>query len=117
MLPFKNRLVKRKDFENVQRSGHFFTESNLAIKIAGNNLKETRIGFVVGLKFSKKAVERNLAKRQLREIFQKKLPDIKKGFDMVVMVRKREGEKIMREKLAESAKKILEKSDMLIKSL
>jgi ribonuclease P protein component len=110
MLPFKNRLTKRKDFDRVQKVGQFFSEGNLAVKMAANESGETRIGFVVGMKFSKKAVERNLAKRQLREIFRRKLPVFKKGFDVAVMIRKREHEKIIPGRLEKNADQILQKA-------
>jgi ribonuclease P protein component len=113
MLPFKNRLTKRKDFDRVQKSGQFFSEGNLALKFTQNDLGETRIGFVVGMKFSRKAVERNSAKRQLRELFRKKLSGLKKGVDVVVMIRKREGEKIFPNKLEKNADQILQKSSLL----
>jgi ribonuclease P protein component len=113
MLPFKNRLTKRKDFEKTQKSGQFFSEANIALKIAINGLPDTRVGFVVGMKFAKKAVERNQAKRQLRDIFQKSLPQIKKGFDVVVMIRKHEGEKIHPDKLGGNIRSVLQKSGLV----
>jgi len=113
MLPFKNRLTKRKDFERVQKSGQFFSEANIALKMAQNGLPETRVGFVVGMKFAKKAVERNQAKRQLRDILQKSLPQIKGGFDVVVMIRKREGERIRPDKLGGNIASVLHKSGLV----
>lgn len=93
MLPFKNRLVKRKDHERVQKAGKFISFSNIAIKALENNLGETRIGIVVGLKYSKKAVERNLVKRALSEFLRTEIKNIEKGWDIVVMARKRDEEK------------------------
>jgi len=113
MLPFKNRLTKRKDFERIQGGGQFFSEANIALKMAQNGLSDTRVGFIVGMKFSKKAVERNLAKRQLRDILQKSLPRIKRGFDVVVMLRRREGERIYPEKLSKNISSVLCKSGLV----
>jgi ribonuclease P protein component len=113
MLPFKNRLTRRKDFEKIQKSGQFFSEANVAIKIAKNGLLETRIGFIAGMKFAKKAVERNQAKRLLRDLFQKNLPQIKKGVDVIVMIRKREGEKIRPDKLSANITQVLQKSGLI----
>lgn len=112
MLPFKNRLVKRKDFEDVFRIGSAYSQGNVLIKISKNGLNETRIGFVVGAKFSKKAVERNEMKRRLREIFRKKLAEIEAGWDVVVLGRKREGEKIRFQRLAEDVDAALEKAGL-----
>ena len=89
MLPLKNRLVKRQDYERVYRSGRFFAQEELSFKIAKNGLKESRIGIVVGLKFSSRAVARNQAKRKLREIFRLLLPKMERGWDVVVFAKKK----------------------------
>ena len=93
MLPFKNRLTRKKDHEKVQKLGSFVSLNNIAIKVLENDLKETRVGIVVGLKYSKKAVERNQVKRIIRDIIQPELKNIKKGVDVVIMARKRDEEK------------------------
>jgi len=113
MLPFKNRLTKRRDIEKLQKGGEFFSEANIAVKSVKNGLPETRIGFAAGLKYSKKAVERNLVKRQLRDIVQKMLPRVKKGFDVLVMIRKREEEKVRFEKLEKNIEGVLQKSGLM----
>ncbi|MDR3558852.1 MAG: ribonuclease P protein component [Candidatus Pacebacteria bacterium] len=92
MLPPKNRLIKKKDFETVHRLGRFFSFGLLAAKVSRNTREETRLGFAVGIKFSKKAVQRNRIKRQLREIVRLNLEKIKPGFDVVVVVRKTQDE-------------------------
>ena len=86
MLPFKCRLKKKKDFENVFKSGKGFKEDSLYFKIKKNNLKNSRFCFVVGKNISKKAVERNKIKRQLREIIKKNLDEIKINADCVLIV-------------------------------
>ena len=78
-----------------------------------NDLKETRIGIVVGLKFSKKAVERNQMKRFLREIFRPELKNIKEGFDFVVVARKRDREKIKKEKIQEFVMDLLKRGELI----
>jgi len=113
MLPFKNRLVKRKDFEKIQRAGLFFSQGNIAVKFVKNGMEESRIGFSVGLKFSKLAVARNQAKRMLREIFRTQLKRIKKGMDIDVIIRKREGEKINNKKIAEDVESVLKKAGLI----
>lgn len=115
MLPFKNRLTKKKDIESVQKRGLFFSDGNIAIKYFENNQADTRVGFIAGLKFSKKAVARNQVKRQLREIFQNNLKNIKKGVDVVVMARKRDDERISFNKLEENANRLLKKSGLIEK--
>ncbi len=86
MLPKKNRLKKNKDFERIFKIGKGYRENFLFLKIAENNLKTSRFGFVVSKKFSKKAFIRNKIKRRLRELVKLKLPEIRKGIDGVILV-------------------------------
>ena len=109
MLPFKNRLTRRKDHEKVQKLGNFISLDNIAIKTLENGLGETRVGIVVGLKYSKKAIERNQTKRVLSELVRTEVKNLKKGLDIVIMARKREEEKTrninFKKNLAEALKK------------
>ncbi len=114
MLPFKNRLTKRKDHERVQKLGRFVSLNNIAMKILENDLRETRVGIIAGLKFSKKAVARNQAKRMISDIIQLELKNIEKGLDIVIMARKREEEKIKSINFRKNIKEILVNSQLLI---
>lgn len=87
MLSKKYRLAKEKDFKRVFGSRKTFVQSFVFIKLAENKLVFSRFGFVVGLKISKKAVERNKIRRQMQEIIRTNIAGIRKGFDVVVMVK------------------------------
>jgi len=115
MLPFKNRLVKKKDFDRVHQSGQFFSEANIAMKVSKNDLPDTRVGVIVGLKFSKKAVERNRMKRQIRDLLQGEIRKFKKGFDVMVMIRRKEGERIIPKKMEQNIANVLERSGLIVK--
>ncbi len=86
MLPAKNRLKLKKDFERVFKEGKGYKENCLYLKLVKNNLESSRFGFAVGKKYSNKATLRNKIKRRLREIIRPALPDIKKGADAVIVV-------------------------------
>ncbi len=86
MLPRDNKLKKKKDFENVFKRGKGFKQGFLYLKIVKNKLKTSRFAVVVGKNFSKKAVERNKIKRQIKEIIQANLPEIKPAIDGVIVV-------------------------------
>ena len=86
MLPVRNRLKKKKDFERIFKEGQGFKQGFLYLKIKKNNLKSSRFGFIVSKKFAKKAVIRNKIKRRLRELIKIKLPEIKKGIDGIIIV-------------------------------
>ena len=85
MLAKANRLTLKKDFAKVFEKGRSSFDGVLGIKILENDLKQTRFGFLVGQKVSKKAVVRNKIKRRLRAIVRQKFPKIKDGFDVVVI--------------------------------
>jgi ribonuclease P protein component len=80
-----NRLKKRNDFEKALRKGWKFKEDFLSLRLARNNFKKSRFGFIVSQKVSKKAVLRNKIKRRLRAIVNMKLPKIKNGLDIVLI--------------------------------
>jgi ribonuclease P protein component len=86
MLAKENRLRKTKDFEKVFKKGKAYKEDFLFIKIIENDLEESRFGFVVSKKFSKKALDRNKIKRQLRGLIKLKLSNVKKGLDVIILV-------------------------------
>ena len=86
MLAKRNRLKKQKDFERVFKKGRGAKEDFLYLKVVKNELKSSRFGFVVSKKFSKKAVLRNRIKRRLAELIRIKLPKIKKGIDVAIVV-------------------------------
>lgn len=81
-----NRLRKDRDFRRVYRRGRSLSNRYLVLIYKKNGLEDTRIGFSISKKFGK-AVERNRIKRQLRSICREYLPDLKRGYDMVFVVR------------------------------
>jgi ribonuclease P protein component len=90
MLPKVNRLKKKKEFEKVFKKGRFLKEDFLILKAIPNNLKNSRFGFIISSKVSKKAVVRNKIKRWLRNIILFKLKEdnqMKEMMDVVIIVK------------------------------
>jgi len=85
MLPKIDRLRKKKDIERVFGKGKRFKEDFLILKITRNDLSQTRFGFIVSQKVSKKATLRNKIKRRLREMASKKRGKLKKGLDVLLI--------------------------------
>ena len=83
MLSGKHRLKKKNDFGLVFKKGKGFKKDFLLLKVIKNRLRETRFGFIVSSKVSKKAVVRNRIKRKLRGAVEKNLNKIEKGIDVV----------------------------------
>jgi len=83
MLPAKNRLKKKKDFERVFKEGRGAREDFLFLKLVKNNSGFNRIAFIVGKNVSKKASQRNKVKRIISEIVRLRLKNLKPGIDGV----------------------------------
>lgn len=86
MIPKKNRLTAKKDFTRVFAKGRLFRSKGISMKIVRNGLPESRFGFVVSNKVSKKAVIRNKIRRRLRDSVGRRLAVIPSGFDVAVLV-------------------------------
>lgn len=87
MLPKENRLRQEQDFKQLARAGQAVFSPNLSLKLLRNNSDLSRFGIIVSTKVSKKAVLRNRLKRRLREIIRLNLPQLKKGFDVMILTR------------------------------
>lgn len=85
MLPKKNRLTKKNEFDNVFKKGISVFNTILGIKITKNNLTESRFGIIVSNKISKKANERNKIKRRIKDCLKKENTKILTPIDCVVI--------------------------------
>ena len=88
MLPLKNRLKNKDDFNKAYRYGKSLFCDKIVLKVKKNNLPVIRIGISVGVKNFKKAVTRNRLKRQVRAFFLDELKKIKPGFDFIIIIQK-----------------------------
>jgi ribonuclease P protein component len=91
MLPRSERLRRRQDFAAVYARKKSWANALLVLYVrryeSGSENSETRrIGFSVSKKVGK-AHERNRLKRRLREICRTQLPDLRRPFDAVFVVR------------------------------
>ena len=79
-------LKKNKDYKSVYDCNNSISDYNLVIFIKKNDYKYSRFGFTAAKKI-KKAVERNLVRRRLKEIVRQKEDNIKEGYDIILMAR------------------------------
>lgn len=97
-LPKVYRLRRRQDFAAVYRNGqqsgtkHFVVRALRVIEQRGDStgaavLPETRLGISVSQKVSKRAVVRNRIKRQMRAAFYQLIPQVNRGWWLVVGIR------------------------------
>lgn len=111
MLASKFRLKKRINFARCEIDGTLIQYPSFGVEIYDrkDNLN-SRFGFIISTKISKKAVIRNKIKRIISEKIRMKLPDVKAGLDVVFLVKP----SILRLEREEIEKEI---SNVLIKNL
>ena len=73
-------------FERVRRAGRSWASGPVVLNAAPNGQEGNRFGFVTGKKVGG-AVERNRARRLIREAVRLKLPLLKPGYDLVWVAR------------------------------
>ena len=113
MLSAKNRITKKEDYDAVYRQGGTVSFGGVLLKFRKNNLERARIGIVVGVKFSKLAVERNRIKRQLRVIARANLEKIASGWDIVIIAQKKGKLDVSSHELEERVKKMLKMGKLI----
>jgi ribonuclease P protein component len=69
-------------FERVRREGRTWSAGLLVLNAAPNGQDIVRCGFITGKKVGK-AVQRNRARRLIREAVRKRLPEVRTGWDLV----------------------------------
>jgi ribonuclease P protein component len=115
MLPIPHRLKGRKIFNDIFRLGKAFSNDVMIMKvISGEKNQPSRFGFAASLKFSKKAVERNKAKRWMREAVRARIKDIQSGQEIVFLINpKFPKEKLGLELIRENIEKLLKQAKIL----
>ena len=86
MLAKPQRLARDKDFEKIFKQGKSFFSKLLGVKIILNQRTVNRYGIIVSSKVSKKAVDRNLLKRQVREAIKRLDSKMAQGIDLAIVV-------------------------------
>ena len=83
----EERLRKKREFERVFNHGKSLGGSTVAFYFVENEFGRPRAGFIASKKVSRKAVERNRAKRLMREVF--RLNKHRLGpYDLIFIARK-----------------------------
>ncbi|NLM06049.1 MAG: ribonuclease P protein component [Tissierellia bacterium] len=86
MNPGYKSIKKNEDYRAVYKSGIIKNSPYFTLTYLDNNKDETRIGIAVSKKTGN-SVKRNRIKRRMREIIRKNYSKIKKGFDLVIVMR------------------------------
>ena len=85
-FPRTLRLLCKSQFDAVFRQGKRIPQRHLLLFVKPNTLSSPRLGIATGKRYGK-AVERNRAKRIVREVFRRFIRQHLPGIDVVVLVR------------------------------
>ena len=113
MLSREKRLTHSRDFDLVYRKGRRVASASFNLSFSKNRLHVTRVGVVVGKRFSKKAVLRNYAKRILREATRDVYPEMKSGFDIVIFAHKKDNQKPTLAEIKKELKAAIQKGGII----
>lgn len=83
-FPKRSRLLRRPEYLRVQRGGRKLHTRSLLILVKPNKLGRTRLGIAVSKKFGD-SVQRNRAKRVVREVFRRNRRLFPGSVDLVVI--------------------------------
>ena len=81
------RLTSTTDFERVRRFGKSYAHPFIVLVVLQNEMDQSRIGVAAGRSIGN-AVQRNRAKRLLRESIRPLIPGIPPGWDLIILARK-----------------------------
>lgn len=84
----RNTLKKNSDFRRLYAKGKSAANPYLAAYCRRNRLGRNRLGYTVSVKLGG-AVVRNRIRRRLREIVRLRAPELKEGWDIVLVARRR----------------------------
>lgn len=88
MLPRQHRLHKDSEIKRLVRVGKTFFLPQFTIKYSQNKEDITKIGFIVSSRVDKRAVVRNKLTRQMREVLRVLLPNLEKGYSLLIIAKK-----------------------------
>ncbi|MBE2183728.1 MAG: ribonuclease P protein component [Anaerolineae bacterium] len=86
MLPRELRLRRAEDFERLRYEGKSFAGRMMVLSVTPNDAGFNRYGFIVSRRFGK-AVQRNRARRLMREGLRLLHPRLVSGYDLALIAR------------------------------
>ena len=87
MLKKQQRITSGRDFQYIYRRGRHLSSAFFGLNYLRNNFGFSRLGVVVSKKTARRATDRNLLKRRVREILRLNYSKITPGFDLIVTLK------------------------------
>lgn len=113
MLAKRYKLKSNSEISKVFKNGKTVKSSFLFLRYQFNNSDHPRIAFSIGLKYSKKAVDRNHAKRILRASADSFINEIKPNCDLIFYFDKSFQEKLNLQETKEVMRSCLLRANLL----
>ena len=85
-MKFSESLKKNKDFQHVYKKGKSYANTYLVMYVAENGTSGNRLGISVSKKVGKSVVRSHVT-RLIRESYRALEPQLRQGFDLVVIAR------------------------------
>jgi len=82
----KFRLTRSTDFKRVRRTGKSYAHPFVVLVVQASEVPKVRVGVTAGRSVGG-AVQRNRAKRLLREAMRPLLPELHPGWDLILIAR------------------------------
>jgi len=98
-FPKEEHILKSKDFRSVYKKGVSSRKGAVILYSFQNNLAHNRIGFSISSSNVKLATRRNRIRRLFRETYRLRKDSLKKGFDIVIVVKRGVDKTLSREKI------------------
>jgi len=89
MLPRKNRIVKKAEFEKIKKVGRRIPSASFSAVFLKGEGKDPKFGFVVSGKVAKKAVDRNRTKRVFSQSVRDLMGNFPEGVEVVFLLNKK----------------------------
>jgi ribonuclease P protein component len=88
-------ILKSKEYRVVYKKGLSVKQGPLVLCYLPNDLSHSRVGFSISSRNVKLSSRRNRARRLFREVYRKNKGSIKKGLDLVIIVKRNLPENMM----------------------
>lgn len=113
MIARQHRLRRNNDFERVRARGRSWPSRTVVLSAVENGTGANRYGFAAGKRVGG-AVERNRAKRLLREATRVLHPRLRQGFDIVLIARNSVGPATTAAEVADDLVRVARRASLLL---
>jgi ribonuclease P protein component len=93
-FPKKEHIIKTGEFRKVYKEGAAFKRREITLYRMPNGKETNRLGIVVSSRILNRAYRRNRVKRLFRESYRRSKGMLRKGFDLIIVIRRDLGKKI-----------------------